>query len=449
MQDTITRPKRMRRSPRPRLRVRRVIFVLLLILIPILWHFRPSIPELVCGFPARGEQLWVRAEGFFTAADDAFAMRLPSKVTCWRWYGTEAWTLRLPKPDLTGWRLDTVEKDWNGRAFSVAPGGVWSAVAWADGPRVRVITWHKGQVKGRLTFPVSADGPFTGRAAFRVMALDDGRAALWLASAPVSPILVIEGNRMLATAEHRSKLTMERGIVYERVLSPDMRRLIGFKRPWISAQRDGVSVTPPDMECASLELTRTELTVYQHYTITHVNQPILFNGAVVGGNGAVFRQRGEADAPDGWTVAAGVEPQPDCAVQYKDTSARVIAPASMQDWGVPRARQSWRVAISEGGRFALAYDASAHRSAGLSNRFSTWEVLTSVLFTPRRLNLYERPGRLIRAMKLPNSRQTVRSAYLSPDAARVLMRVVDVSTHKMKYLLYRMPPEVRRALNRE
>lgn len=446
MADTTAQPKRTRRSPRPRLRVMRVVFVLLLILLAVCWRFRPSTPQLVSSFPARGDQLWVRSGGFFTAADDVFAKRDASKVTCWRWYGNEAWSVRLPKPDLTGWSLPPSDRGWNGRAFSVAPQGQRMALAYADGRQVQVVSWLKGHVEGRLTLPVSPRGPITGRAAFSIQAQDDGRVLLWLTSAPVSPVLLIQGNAVLATAEHRSKLVVESGTGYARTVSPDMHWMIGYKQ----AISPGVKPAPPELECATLERTKTGLIVYPYYTVPRIKGPVLFNGAIVSGNGTIYRRRSEVSAPDGWSIARELEPQPECAVQYKGASARVLWPASIKSWGTPNLRKSWRMAISEGGRYAVTYDASPRRSTGiLANRPSAWSEFISVLFTPRHVNLYARPGKLLKAMTLPGSRETIQSAYLSPDGAYLLLRALDPVTEKAEYLMYRMPPDVRKKLERQ
>ena len=449
MTDTTAQPKRTRRSPRPRLRVARVVFVFLLILLAVCWRFRPSTPQLVSSFPARGEQLWVRSGGFFTAADDVFAERDASKVTCWRWYGNEAWSVRLPKPDLTGWRLSPSDQEWNGRAFSVAPQGQRVALAYADGRQVQVVSWEDSRVQGRLKLPVSPQGPVTGRAAFSIQALDNGQVLLWLTSAPVSPVLLIHGNKVLAAAEHRSKLAVESGAGYARTVSPDMGWLIGYKRPGDQAAGKSVPMKPPELECATLERTKTGLTVYPYYTVPRIKNPVLFNGAIVSTNGTIYRRRSEIDAPDGWKIARELEPQPECAVQYKGTSARVLRPTAGTAWGIPHLGESWRVAISQGGRYAVAYDASPRRSTGiLANRPSAWGEFISILFTPRHVNLYTPPGKLLRAMKLPGSRETIQSAYLSPDGTYLLLRVLDPVTEKGEYLMYRMPPEVRKRLER-
>jgi hypothetical protein len=421
------------------LRVGRVVFVALVFLGVLLWNLRPVMPELVRSFPTRGEELWVR-EGGFLVGDAGFAGVKSSKVTFWRWEGSEAWTVRLPKPELDGWRLSAADAEWNGRAFSASPSGQWTAMAHADGAQVRVITWQHGRLAGQLTFPVSPKGPFTGDAAFRILALDDGQALLWLASATVSPILLVKGDRVLATAEHRSKLTVEEGAIYQRSVSPDMNWLIGHKR---ATGR----ISAPELECATLETMQGELVVYPYYTIPHIKNPVLFNGAVVGENGAIYRGRNRLQAPDGWSFAPGLEPQSGCAVQYNGSSARVLAPDTGKKWGMPRPRKSWQVAISAGGRFALAYDAAARRSTGMLYKPpSTWSEYAGIFFTPRYLKLYERPGRQLRAMTLPGSRETIESAYLSPDGTRLLLRAVDPGTSKASYLIYRMPPEVRKVL---
>jgi len=445
MTDTTAQPKRMRRSPRPRLRVTRVVFVFLLILLAVCWHFRPSTPQLVSSFPVRGEQLWVRSGGFFTVLDDAFATRESCKVICWRWYGNEAWTVRLPKPDLTGWQLSSTDTDWNGRAFSVAPRGQWVALAYADGRQVQVVSWLDGRVQGRLKLPVSPRGQLTGRSAFNIQTRDDGQVLLWLTSAPVSPVLLIKGNKVLMAAEHRSRLVVEAGAQYARMVSPDLGWMVGSKR----SSGLKIKLSPPELECATLERTHAGLAVYPYYTIPHIKYPVLFNGAIVSENGAIYRRRGEIESPDGWSIATDHDPQPDCVLQYNETSARVLMPAKIQSWGIPHLQPSWRVAISEGGRYALAYDASSLRSTGiLADRPSAWSELFSILFTPRHMDLYAQPGKLLKAMTLPGSRETVQSAHLSPDGTHLLLRVADPTTKKAEYLMYRMPPEVRKRLER-
>ncbi|MHB9107567.1 MAG: hypothetical protein ACYDCO_10985 [Armatimonadota bacterium] len=446
MTDTTVQPKRTRRSPRPRLRVTRVVFVFLLILVAVCWHFRPSTPQLVSSFPVRGEQLWVRSSGFFTVADDVFSARESSKVICRWWYGNEAWSVRLPKPDLTGWRLSPADASWNGRAFSVAPQGQRVALAYADGRQVQVVSWQDSRVQGRLQLPVSPQGPITGRAAFSIQALDDGQVLLWLTSAPVSPVLLIKGDKVLMTAAHRSMLTVEPGFTFERRVSPDMRWMIGYKQ----AKSSGAKHATPELECATLEVTKTALTLYPYYTVPHITHPVLFNGAIVSANGGIYRRRSETVAPDGWVIAQDLEPQPDCAVQYKGASARVLTPNTLKSWGLPHLQPSWRVTISQGGRYAAAYDAASSRSTGiLADRPSAWSEFFSLIFTPRHVNLYTRPGKLLRAMKLPGSRETIQSAHLSPDGTYLLLRTADPSTKKAEYLMYRMPPEVWKRLERE
>lgn len=420
--------QRTNRSPRLRLRVGRVLFLALIILLLVGWRHRPIVPQLVARIPADG-LLWSRQEGFLTTADDPASASMPTKVTCWRWSGPEAWSVTLPKADLTGWSKAGA---WNGREFSLSPDGDTLACACADGQRVRVITWRDGLRVGEYALRLSAQP-----AMFRVLALDDGQALFWQAKTLNSPVLLINGNQCLVMA-HRSTLPIT--TAYERSFTPDGHWLVGY------AQTGRKTYT---LESANLEMVGSRPILFPYFKLKHIQHPYLFSGAIVDSTGASFRKRADMTAPDNWSIAPDAGLFPDCAVQRKGAMLRITRPVEDQHWYLSNVPPAWGIGVSRDGRFAVTYPTAPSHVPPLLTGLLHARALaepTSLLCAARVFNLYTTPGRLVASMKLSGVQTSIRQAFLSPDGEHMLLNIADTDSGKNEYRLYRLPDGVRQAI---
>jgi hypothetical protein len=359
--------------------------------------------------PDNGGLLWPRHEGFLTAEKDPFTPSTPTTVTCWRWFGTEAWSVALPTADISG----GPQTAWRGRDLSLSPDGHILAVACAGGRRIRVITWRDGERIGECAISIPPQP-----ARYQVAAVNDGRALLWQANTPTSPIFLINGAQYQRTV-HRSALAAA-SAGYARVITQDGHRLIGYQ-PY--ASKDSYR-----LECANVELVDGRPAVLPYFTLKRLHHPFIFDGAIVDAHGASFRKRADMTAADQWTVLPDAGLFPDCAVQGNGSARRVVQPAEERNWCIPQVPSAWGIGISENGRFAVTYAAGATQLPRALTRFSNSPTLaewTGILFAPRTIRLYTQPGRQLATMTLSGVQASIRQAYLSPDGKHLLLHAVN------------------------
>lgn len=307
-------------------------------------------------------------------ADSAASARL--SAARYDWQGNRRWRIALPDAALTGW---TIPPSTPCRAVAASPDGrIVASICPVKPGQLLLASWRDGAELGRVALAAGDFHTVTNWPFLSLQAMDDGRVLVYQSFARVSPLVLAQGNRLLARGEHAitAPSATEQ---YARVFSPDGGTLV-------AASFDAANLPTP-FEYDTLAVDGVRLTVAVNYPGVFPSGPyqVLDGGLFITPDGVIYDSHGEAYRHGAWDTEVGAHPARARVVsQRKENQMQVFNPVTHNAWAI--APGDWITALSADGRYALA----THRGAsGLQSLLAGRQRPPGVPYT---LRLFERPG---------------------------------------------------------
>lgn len=348
------------------------------------------------------------------------------------WRGRRRWLVTLPAINYTGWALP------RGSVASVfpvtrSPDGRVLAAAIPQKNSLLVATWRNGKPLGICTIHIGPREALHGDWRPSILARDDGRVFLWLSGMKTSPILVIEGSRVIARGTHTSQLTGTAPLRYWRRLAPDGTTLLcGLLYQ---------ETLTPHGEYAALAITgsRVVVTPYPTLRVTHAYADEIFSVPWLFTGGSALFEGKLLIRPDGTTIT--FTDWTSASVTFSVTQGRYLLQRHVNErerhrlyetttgkvWPIPVTAEEMDVmTFSANGRYVLVRERGMPRYTGAQEAFMrlVYRIPRLGAFARKRLEqrdelcLYERSGRL-RAVLPVEPEKHLYFAFLTPNGRHV------------------------------
>ncbi|HOF87042.1 MAG TPA: hypothetical protein PLZ36_02915 [Armatimonadota bacterium] len=324
----------------------------------------------------------------------------PATVQCLDEGGRVRWTITVPAADsgvgtLLSPNIVTVPQDIRQIIFS--PDGRLVAAVMPIGAEVCVITWRDGKKLGYVCIPAARFGSAAYSLKLGAQLTDDGRVLLYVKNTARSPLLLIQGRRIIATGEHRSpfRAAAESPL---RSIAPDLRGMTYGEERIIRGRQQF------HLASGTMAIHDGVITVRQRVLGTFDREIFsqLSNGQVVLVDGTCLDASGTRVGTAAMSVPISTDwplpiAAPTMTAHRTGARLRLHSLTGGGDWSLPPRMEVARPIVSD--RYALAYyppgDGAPHRRLkALAARIPFLRDQARAIGIPRPLYLFERPGRI-------------------------------------------------------
>jgi len=231
-----------------------------------------------------------------------------------------------------------------GAAYSLSQDGHIFAAATPRLGALHIETWRDGAAAGHVTLPLQQMPPV-----IFLRALDNGRVFCWYTYLPyrassqrVTPVIAVEGNRMIARGSFQS----------DTLMAPDgsavaMTTSSGFT--YAELQVAGGTITLRNSYYANDRLDYVD-----GWGGFMLDSTMFADGVVLAANGAVYGRKGRLRAPFVWHHQ-GIAPGGRYTLEYAGNQIRSYSPVSGEAWSVTVPNINRGGDVTADGRHVLAY----------------------------------------------------------------------------------------------